>query len=52
MGIVTDVWYCDEIKFKALGFDERVEWDAWLVSYRVIGEEDFYVGGMSDEVLN
>jgi hypothetical protein len=38
----------EEIKFKHVGIDERINWDTYYVLARLDGETDFTVEGMSD----
>ncbi len=42
----------EEIKFKHVGFDERIDWDTYYVLQRFKGEKKFTVAGMSDGFLN
>jgi len=41
----------EEIKFKHVGMDERINWDTYYVLQRLNGETDFTVAGMSDGCL-
>ena len=37
-----------EIKFNHVGFDERINWDTYNVLYRLEGQKDFTVAGMTN----
>ena len=37
-----------EIRFKHVGFDDRIGWDTYYVIQRLKGEKEFTVAGMSD----
>ena len=41
----------EEVKFKHVGFDDRINWDTYYVLQRLKGEKDFTVAGMSDGYL-
>jgi hypothetical protein len=41
----------EEIKFEHKGFDSRNNWDTYYVLFRLNGEEQYSVAGMSDGVL-
>lgn len=41
----------EEIKFKHIGFDKRIDWDTYYVLQRLKGEEIFTVAGMSNGIL-
>lgn len=38
----------EEIKFKYVGFDDRINWETYYVLQRLKGERRFTVAGMSD----
>lgn len=42
----------EEIKFKHIGFDKRINWDTFYVLQRLKGEKEFTVAGMSNGCFN
>lgn len=38
----------EEIEIKFYGYDSRINWETYIVTYRLSGEEQFHVAGMMD----
>jgi hypothetical protein len=38
----------EQIQIEYYTYDERINWETFIVTYRLFGEEQFYVAGFTD----
>ena len=41
----------EQIKIEFYAYDKRIDWETFIVTYRLSGEEQFYVAGFTNGLL-